>query len=746
MKRILYICTLLTGLVLWSCENNFGESIDNNGPKGIIDVSLCADGTFDISTDAAEGTKAPGEVTMTSLPKPEDFDISISRLDKQKNIYTGKYSAMDHPIKADVGRYSFTASFGEENTWGFVDENCSNTHFLYTEEFDLGAQEEKKVQAQAQMTKVLMHVYFDAESMASLTSYEAIISALDNSNPTTFSKDETRDACYPPGEYQLVFSATKDGVTKTYKADRTINQPEGKSYVKINIAMERVDDAEFSATITYKDDVETVALEEFVLPWYLGPTDAPTITQSGVTGYSAVVRSTPSLSGLTTTLKADGRIGNCVLTFTSEYLKSQLGGVSSIDLATESQATIDKLATLGIKVSPQTPLKALTSATIDFSGLAANCADGKATNNEYKDELTLTLTDMKEKKATTVASYSFDVALVNATLDANDYNAFAKSIRGISASVTDGDISKYKLQYKSASASTWTDITSANASGKISVDKISGLSPTTGYNIRLIHTHGSTITELATKSLTTEEAAGIPNGDFESWTTNTRSHKYTEWFSSKTWNRNWYQPNNGWAVNSMKSMRNTESNLTNFPVVQKIINDKANGSAAAQLIIFVYSNGTTNAALPITALSDNQFYTGELFLGTVDGSGNTTSEGISFASRPQYVKFNYNYTAENNNNFYVLCQVLASDNSVIAEYLNTNGPTSSGWAELSIPLTYSDITKKAAKIKLHFKAEANKTKYTNDDVKKRDIEDNGSTVSIFTGCILKVDNIRTEYD
>lgn len=97
---------------------------------------------------------------------------------------------------------------------------------------------------------------------------------------------------------------------------------------------------------------------------------------------------------------------------------------------------------------------------------------------------------------------------------------------------------------------------------------------------------------------------------------------------------------------------------------------------------------------------------GELFLGTYNGSANY---GISFGSRPAGLSFWYHYdVVSSGNGDYGTVEIKVFDaaGEVIAEAAKQL-TEQSGYTQCTLPLTYSDITKKASKISVIFKSSAN---------------------------------------
>ena len=233
----------------------------------------------------------------------------------------------------------------------------------------------------------------------------------------------------------------------------------------------------------------------------------------------------------------------------------------------------------------------------------------------------------------TLYEYTFNVspeAKNTALLSANAWAKFAY-LKAENVSATTGtDVSSMKFQYRKKDATDWTDAT-ATLESEVYSGKITGLDANTTYEYRLVNADES----YAVKAeFTTEVAAVLPNGDFESWCTRSAAtamgNKDTRFPCSGTdydgGKMFWDTSNRG--ANSMKSINPTNSET-------KLV---ASGDTAACL---------KTAKVLGSFLAAASLYTGEFVSATL-GSGLSATAlidfGRPFTSRPIALKGHYKYT------------------------------------------------------------------------------------------------------
>lgn len=323
----------------------------------------------------------------------------------------------------------------------------------------------------------------------------------------------------------------------------------------------------------------------------------------------------------------------------------------------------------------------------------------------------------------------------------------------------------------------YTTLTGASASQATkSVDAANGYVTlyglTANSNYTLSHSLAPDAAEKKSATFTTEAAAQLPNADFSE--TEETIHidpinvggTYTGTLGSvpkyQTTSSIIRNTPTGWAtVNALTCYPNA-ANLNSWFVVPSTWAE--NGSAVIRSVGYSH-NGTT----PDNYKKTGVYYcantpsresltpaAGELFLGTYtfNGTENRT-DGISWASRPTSLTFDYGYTSVNNEEGEVSVQILDASNNVIASATKTMGAATAG-TPMTLNLTGYTFGTKAAKIKVCFKSTKTGTTPTFNIPTGNALNDGGglsskkikanSYKSLATGSVLTIDNIVLGYD
>lgn len=219
---------------------------------------------------------------------------------------------------------------------------------------------------------------------------------------------------------------------------------------------------------------------------------------------------------------------------------------------------------------------------------------------------------------------------------------------------------------------------------------VTGLNPGVANNLTFAGNGSS-----ATATVTTEAATQLPNSDMETWTSNAHKEARVEYFvGGDVWGTL-----NPLTVKDAKSTGNYA-----YTASSGTLPDDAGAHGKAALIrTIAWGSGTTAAGSTSTI---KQVDRGELFLGSwgsTIGDNVLPDYGISFASRPSSLSFNYKFESYNNRYGYAEVKVLdasgneiASGNVVIADKAD--------FTEMTIPLTYAAKSPKAAKLIVIFRS------------------------------------------
>ena len=380
-------------------------------------------------------------------------------------------------------------------------------------------------------------------------------------------------------------------------------------------------------------------------------------------------------------------------------------------------------------------------AYVDFTGVARMLA-GRVydAGNPFSASISITVEDMLPEPQTAVSdAYSISEAAPEFSFSAVSTDAWARSIRGMEISYAKGNPDVLKLQYRPAAGGEWADAVLSSDNGSVlSFDNITGLTPSTEYELRAIYNgNGNTA---VTAALTTEEAAQVGNSGFEEWTD--AIHEVDGW--SSTDKVNWYLPwkdasSAVWAVNSKVSMPDSYNaaylSYKCHPTVSYLNTDAYEKTNYAQIV-------TVAVGAAASEWSNGTSYYGELFIGSATDDGKYETTGTTFHSRPDKLAFYYKYSSYEKEQFYVHAEVRKSDGTVIATAHTDAGPASVGWTRYEMPFTYSDSTSESASIFIAFRS----TSSSSPKVRKMTIQEIGGSYTIHGGSILCVDDLQLIYE
>ena len=275
-----------------------------------------------------------------------------------------------------------------------------------------------------------------------------------------------------------------------------------------------------------------------------------------------------------------------------------------------------------------------------------------------------------------------------------------------------------------------------------------GASETQGvsYTLRAVYKRGGVASSLSEElSITTEPKAQVGNAGFEEW--HTEIFKYSTWVSGGE--REWYLPWNTnesdvwWAVNSRTTMPSEcagggSYEYKVFPTISWSSSNKSQGEKSIQIATIavgyaaIVNGGSTTP------------YVGEIWIGTSNDNGGHASEGHAFASRPNSMTFWYQYESFNDNEkFYMQVVLKAADGTIVASNEIPNGEEGAPSGNtITLPFTYSpDVYKKVSSIYMVFKSSSGSV-----DSKKRTMEISGQEQTARIGSVLRIDDIKLNYE
>lgn len=726
MRHIRFVLTCLAAFATVSCTEALEEIA--TGADGEITVSLTSDG------DCRPHLKSA--VQEEEVPAGE-FIVEIFKTDGNVRLYRDTYANTENKaIKLNGGDYRLVASHGDPDGCGF-----DAPYYMGEEMFTVHAQTHEEVHVTAKLANVKIAVEFGENLLIEYPEHYAVVRS-DKDCSLEFSAGEERTGYMPAGNLSLELYAKIDGEWKYYASEPEEYSP--NDFVTFHVDTKE-GEGSLSLNIKVDDSVELVE-KEVEIPQSMLPKEAPKMTFNGFgdTNVIEVVEAGETPESLKIDIVADAGIGHCILHINSEYL-ARIGVPAEIDLVTVEENVAELLKDNGFDW--RGVMQGQRLAYIDLTGVAGKLASEVYDDaNPFKAEISFEIEDSNGKKSAESQSVTIAALKPEFSFSAVPTDAWAKSIRGMQISYANLNPSVLQLQYKAAADGEWQDAGLSSDSGSVlSFNNISGLTPETEYQLRAIY-NGNEAAAIQT-SLTTEAAAQVGNSGFEEWQTSVFEFTYN-FFGKHEHNIDWYHPWSSeetdiwWAVNSRVAMPSSTSvasanwNWVRFPTVAYTA-DAADGGNAAVIYSVAVGDWTTN-------ISPGTSHAGELFIGTADDSGNHSSEGHSFGSRPDRLEFMYKYDSNGGETFFVNAELYSEDGTVIATASTDSGSASSSWLKFSLPFQYTDTARKAARIYVSFKStSASEPSVTGNKVIT--IADNVQYTGNF-GSVLYLDDLQLIYE
>ncbi len=779
MRQVRFLPVLLLTFLLSSCNDEFLIKDVGTKEQGAISLSLSMDSGLVISK-----ADDSGEGTMTAQDTLDNFRVEIYRkvsdgMTDGIRLYKQLYAdAKQDLIPLDAGDYYLRAKFGDSLGIGF------DRPFLMAEkEFTVRPQTRENVSASAKIANVKVSVNFGDYFQEYYPDY--YVKVINNDpkligykNSVTFEKEETRSAFIHHGEmtvevyadfkgdgnwsyYQITgIDSDRDGIIAD--AEKFRYSPNDHITFNVDAADKLYGDLLVNIKIENGTDDKTF---ETVVPEYKAPQDGPKVsrqafdvTVGGNDGYAYVYenRVREYNDGQSFSYSAKAGMTACTLTVNSAGL-----GFSNRTFDLTSASDVEVLKNAGIRCS-----LGQFMGIVDFT----DAMKVLGTSVTYVDDTTpcatfsMTVTDEANETAT-VGGTLLVWPELKGTMTIPDYDVWAKRVTAPVVNVSKGKPEYCQLQI-SEDGKTWTTIQASGTmnGNKVTFADVTGLEPSTDYWFRIFDGEFA-VTDKAGIKVTTEDALQVENAGLEEWRTITYNYYQDKilWTGGKWVTRDWYEPykegtTRWWSVNSKKTMPSNVTGDTStglggstqgfkvFPTVS-YSTDKYLGNYSAQLMTIGVGYSAQSSGL---GAGDKYVAPGELFIGTADDSGNSTSYGHAFASRPDKVSFMYKYDASDNmtdDKFYVLVEV-KSGSTVIARKVVENGPEASEWTEYVVDLgEYSVKNLKATSLTISFKSSKNSFENNADYLDKNvSVTVPEGTFNVHRGSVLFVDDIKVLYE
>ncbi|MCD8135990.1 MAG: DUF4493 domain-containing protein, partial [Parabacteroides gordonii] len=260
-----------------------------------------------------------------------------------------------------------------------------------------------------------------------------------------------------------------------------------------------------------------------------------------------------------------------------------------------------------------------------------------------------------------------------------------------------GNENKNNLVYQYQNGNDWTDIPNQSLKKDEAdnqwVDTLRCLTPNTKYKVRALYNKGKGYERISSSvTVTTETIGTIPNGGFEgNWNSRTISKMIN---GAKFWDLVSLTADDpeSWATVNAKTFAkesNVNSTYNRVPSVMKCT-DGYESDAAVRLRTVGWDNGAGNAVATCYHAA-----AGKLFLGSYaynhKSNTDTYDYGISFNSRPSYVKAYHKYTPVKGDSFKAWAVVLNREGgkeTVLGMGELVQGNSVSDWDEIYFKINY----------------------------------------------------------
>lgn len=727
MRRLRFLPLGL--IVLMSCARE--EPVDTSGlEKGEVVITLSTDAG---STDVKPQMKSVDENAPES---PDDFEVEIYN-SKGIRLYRDTYAnSVGKKIALNTGEYRLLAQYGDSSAVSF---NPSAAWYAADEQFTVNPQSTTEVSAVAKMSKVKVAVNHGPNIQADYSQYYSLVKLDGNSSKELrFEKGETRAGYIPAGKLVYELYVYNAATSKWLYCPIDAVEYKPNTFVTFNVDINK-GQGTLKVSISIDDSVDEMT-QEVEVPFEAAPQEKPTVTLAGFAeGNTFSFVEGVEYENVQANIVAKGKIKSCIFSHTSDYLRA-MNIPSGVDLADPDldAAVVSALKSAGFKWPRK--MRGERFGNVDFAAVP----DGKiySADNGFNETFKVSVTD----SADYTASVDFTIKQVPASLSINvsEGNFWAKRIKGISASTSDGILDYVDIQY-SADSQSWTTVKHTSAAdGTVLFPDIEGLSPATNYYLRAIYNNNEdNVSEPV--SFTTETEQQVGNAGFEDWSSSI--YEFTALIPTKK--LEWYRPYSDmntawWDVNSHRTMNSYYSlagdqNKRVFLTSAYVTSDPYEGEKSAVL----FTTHVSSTEYDITA-------PGEIFIGKAkdangkDGGGSHESEGHSFGARPTAFTFAYKYTPYESETFYVEVVMSDAEGNVIASAVDKSGIASSEWATKRVGLNYTESVKKAASIYIIFKSSSSEDPgYKSTTIV---LADNKKYSDCNIGSMLYIDDIELIYE
>lgn len=741
MRRTRLIPALLV-LLFSACNERLIDEQNMKGEMGEVQISLEAEERVEI-VSARSGSDL-------TLPEKDEFWIEIFNSDDTR-IFRKQYSEVaGRKFGFNEGNYTLLAYHGDSLGVGF-----NKPYFMAKVPFEVEGAQLRPIEATAILSNVKVAVNYGDEIKSGYSGfYTEVRHAEYKKKVLTFSENEQRSGYIPGGGLTVTVYAVVDGELKCFTLKGTDGNPlvvdcEPNDFITFHVNT-AANKGGMVVNVLIDNGVELVT-KEFEVPAEAVDETMPSIVLSSFDEndeYYIVEGVQDAPDDLGFTYKAYSGIKECTLTIDSDYLAS-LGVPSVVDLKNLTSSMAQTLENAGFFIAEHANVGVVGIEDIIYSASKTVQYSGGGVPTPFA---TMTLV-LKDTQGHTVAK-TVNVAVkpnASAAISLPDHDVWATKVVNPTVTVSKGNVSLMDVQY-SMDGKSWTDfmkVTSTN----FQMGTINDLTPDTKYYLRVLYDDWYQISDVF--SFTTEDDAQVGNAGFENWNTLSWAFNHNGSTGGQSSPMNYYKPwasseyDIWWDSNTTNSLR---SSLTmgytffkTFPLVH-YSTDAHSGTKSAQLTVANVGNSNSTWA------TTGSWYVGELFIGKgndgSDGGWSKTTDGHSFASRPQSLTFWYEYAPYSSSDFFTVeVAVKAQDGTVLAT-ASANGTSVSQWKEMTLPLTYNVTDRKAASIHIAFKASGSSSHDCSNGGGYLEIagsKNEGNKYRIKLSATLRIDDVQLNY-
>lgn len=731
MRRLRFLPLGL--IVLMSCARE--EPVDTSGlEKGEVVISLSTDAG---STDVKPQMKSIDENAPES---PDDFEVEIYN-SKGIRLYRDTYAnSVGKKIALNTGEYRLLAQYGDSSAVSF---NPSAAWYAADEQFTVNPQSTTEVSAVAKMSKVKVAVNHGPNIHADYSQYYSLVKLDGNSSKELrFEKGETRAGYIPAGKLVYELYVYNAATSKWLYCPIDAVEYKPNTFVTFNVDINK-GQGTLKVSISIDDSVDEMT-QEVEVPFEAAPQEKPTVTLAGFAeGNTFSFVEGVEYENVQANIVAKGKIKSCIFSHTSGYLTA-MNIPSEVDLADPDldAAVESSLKSLGFRWVRE--MRGKRFSNVDFSRLSESIKYSQE-KGLFDGTFKISVSDSAGNSVAEPVEFTISQKQAEFTFDPQPYNAFAKRISGLNATLSSGSADALVFQYRKKGSGEWISVHSdATAAGtNVTFPDVKGLDPETEYEVRAIYNDNENLAS-EIKSLTTESAAQVGNAGFEDF--------YSDDFlvrdallGSDLYQKIYYPWAEGEDGSSIWETNNTES-LVELSVSNDNLNYRSlsvvsyvkgySGDKAAQIISACVGNYNTSFS---TAAGTRKNVAGRLSL--KDG-------GCQFLSRPDRLSFYFKYVPrldDNNDSdtFRVLLQIKNDETVIGMAQSEMTYSEETGWTKADVEVNYSDLTKKATKIYVEIRQSTSDDPVYNINVS---VPTYDGSISAHAGSVLTIDDLQLIYE